>query len=101
MVRINDDYVVQIDEFNYKLLRDCHRKTTRQNKDGEVVEVDAYVTVGYYNDLAGSIRGAINNMNRRALGEGVHDLKEAIDIIIQNNAQFMELLNNTFRNMEV
>ena len=57
MVQINDDYIVQIDNLNYTLMRDLHRKTTRKNsKTGEVEEVEAYSTVGYYSDLTGAIK---------------------------------------------
>lgn len=101
MVQINDDYIVQIDNLNYTVLRDAHRKTTRKDKDGKKVEVDTYVTVGYYHDLAGSIRGVIKDMNVRALSDGVHDLKEALEIVVNNNDQFTRLLEQALKVKEV
>lgn len=97
MVQINDDYIIQIDSLNYTVMRDAHRKTTRTNKAGETVEVDAYTTVGYYSDFAGAIKGAIDDMNNRALRDGVHTLKEALEIVTANNDRFTELLENVLK----
>lgn len=94
MIQINDDYIVQIDNFNYTVMRDAHRKTTRTDKaTGEVIETDAYITVGYYGDLAGAIKGVIEDMNRRELKDGIHTLKEALEIVTKNNNRFYELLD--------
>ena len=94
MVRVNNDYVIQIDNYNYTVMRDVHRKTTRKDKDGGTVETDAYVTVGHYSGLPGAIRGVVKDMNKRELSDGVHSLQEAIDIVISNNNRFNELLEN-------
>ena len=93
MIRVNEDYVIQVDSLNYTVMRDAHRKTTRTDKAGEKVEVDAYITVGYYSNFTGAIKGVINDMNTRTLSDGVHTLKEALDIVVENNNRFIELLN--------
>ena len=97
MVRVNDDYVIQIDNYNYSVMRDAHRKTTRKERNGETVEIDAYVTVGHYSGLPGAIRGVIKDMNKRELSDGIHTLQEAIDIVVNNNNRFNELLENALR----
>lgn len=98
MVQINDDYIVQIDALNYTVMRDAHRKTSRKDKTtGEVVETDAYITVGYYSDLAGAIKGAIKDMNARALSDGDHTLEEALSIVVKNNNRFSELLERALK----
>lgn len=94
MIQVNEDYVIQVDNLNYTVMRDAHRKTTRTDRaTGETVEVDAYITVGYYSNLTGAIKGVINDMNTRKLSDGVHTLKEALDIVVENNNRFIELLN--------
>lgn len=89
MVKINNEYIVDIDERNYTLKRLTGRKTTRENKKtGETEEVDSCVIVGYYGDLAGAIKATIADMNRRDLRKGAHSLEEALNIVIQHNIMF-------------
>lgn len=94
MIRVNDDYVIQVDNLNYTAMRDAHRKTTRTDKNGATVEVDAYVTIGYFKNLSGAIKGIIADMNARKLSDGVHTLKEALEIVTHNNDRFYELLES-------
>ena len=98
MIQINDDYIVQIDALNYTVMRDAHRKTTRKDtKTGETVEVEAYITVGYYSNLEEAIKGVIKDMNARALQAGTHTLKEALEIVVENNNRFTELLEKALK----
>lgn len=92
MIRVNDDYIITVDSMSYTLMRDVHRKTKRRDRSGEEVEVDAFLTLGYYSNLRGAIEGAIKDMNARELSEGVHELKEALEIVTTNNRRFSELL---------
>ena len=98
MVQINDDYIVQIDSLNYTVMRDAHRTTTRKDsKTGEVSEVEVFITIGYYSDLEGAIKGVIKDMNARALQDGTHTLIEAFEIVIKNNNKFSELLEKALK----
>lgn len=93
MVKVNDDYIIEIDSLNYTVKRDEHK--TREEKvkgSDEVKIVPVFTTVGYFYDLATSIQGVIKDMNRRDLGEGTHSLHEAIDIVLKNNRKVTELL---------
>lgn len=102
MVRVNEDYIIEVDPLNYTVMRDAHRKTTRVNKStGESVEVDAFTTVGYYGNLAEAIKGVIKDMNAKALKDGVHTLKEALEIVVNNNNRFYELLEKVLSIKEV
>ena len=93
MIRVNEDYIIEVDSMSYTLMRDLHRKTKRRDRSsGEEVEVDAFATIGYYSNLRGAIEGAIKDMNARELSEGVHELKEALEIVKANNRKFSELL---------
>lgn len=93
MVKVNDDYIIEIDSLNYTVKRDEHK--TREEKvkgSDEVKVVPVFTTVGYYYDLVTSIRGVIKDMNRRELGSGTHTLQEAVDIVLKNNRRVTELL---------
>lgn len=100
MVKINDNYIVDVDENNYTLKRLTGRKTTRTDKrTGKTETTDGYIIVGYYGDLAGSIKGAIEDMNRQTLREGVHELTEALSIVLDNNRKFDGLLEKCLRDL--
>lgn len=101
MVRINDDYIIEVDSMNFTLMRDLHRKKKVRNTAGEEYEVDAFSTVGYFSTLSGAIKGAIKDMNVRKLGEGVHTLKEALEIVLENNRHFSELLESVLEVKEI
>ena len=86
MVKVNDDYIIEIDSLNYTVKRDEHK--TREEKvkgSDEVKVVPVFTTVGYYYDLATSISGIIKDMNRRQLGEGTHELHEPPGIGIRDS----------------
>jgi hypothetical protein len=93
MVRINDDYVIEIDAFNYTAKRDLHRTTKKTDiATGEVTEVPSYSTIGYYNGLTEAIKGVIKDMNRRELSKKTYSLEEAVKIVLENNKRVSELL---------
>ena len=97
MIRVNDNYVIEASPLNYVVMRDVHRKTKRRDATGEMVSVDAYSTVGYYSDLAGAIKGVIKDMNARDLGCGDYTLKKAVEIVVENNRKFTELLESALK----
>lgn len=84
MVKLNNEYIVRVDENNYTLMRD--RK--KFDKEGRPL----YETIGYYADLAQAVNGAIQHTTRCRLSEGVCDLCKAIRIIRECNAEFKDLL---------
>lgn len=98
MVRVNDDYIIEVDSLNYTVKRDEHRVRVEADKDGnEVKRVPVFTTVGYYYDLATSIRGVIKDMNRRQLGNGTHELREAVNMVMNNNRHFEALLEKALK----
>jgi len=98
MVRVNNDYFIEIDSLNYTVKRDEHK--TREEKvkgSDEVKVVPVFTTVGYFYDLATSISGIIKDMNRRQLGEGTHELHEAVNMVMNNNRHFEILLEKALK----
>lgn len=91
MIKVNENYIIDIDSCNYTVKRDLHRKKSTII-NGETVEVDDFATVGYYGSLVSAVKGVIDNMNRRKLRDGVHTLEEAVAIVLENNNRVSELL---------
>lgn len=84
MIRVNKDYVIDVDATSYTAKLDRHKK----DKKGE----DTYSLVGYYSCIENAIAGIIKDMNVRGLQEDM-DLVEALKVIQENNRQFEEILN--------
>lgn len=94
MVRVNDDYIIEVDQLNYTVKRDLHKERISEDKiTGEAVSIPMYSLVGFFGDLGQAIWGIVRDMNRYDLANGEHDLKEALKIIKSNNKKFMDLLN--------
>lgn len=93
MIRVNEDYIIEIDTYNYIAKMDQHKKgQVKDRATGEYIEVDVFKTVGYYKDLSGAIKGIINDMSRRQLSDGRFSLEDAIHIIRENNGKVYDLL---------
>lgn len=93
MIRVNDDYVIELDSFGYTVKRDMHFSKHLSNyKTGKKELRHLIVTVGLYDSLTSAIKGVIEDMNYRALSYGVHELKEAVEIVIKHNRQVSDLL---------
>lgn len=95
MVRVNEDYIIDIDSYNYTVKLDQHKKIQVKDKtSGEYVSVDSFKTVGYYKDMSQAIKGIIEDINRRELSSGSFTLEESLKIILKNNNKVSELLEN-------
>lgn len=93
MIRLNDDYLIEIDSCNYTVKRDLHRIRVKIDKvTGEESRTPDYSTVGYFGTLPGAIKGVIEDMNRTHLKNGEHDLQEALAVILENNRKFSQLM---------
>ena len=84
MVRVNEQYVIDVDERCYTVKFDKHKT----DKNGNAV----YDVCGYYGTLEGAIKGVIKSMNSKALSEGIHTLEQALNVVMANNKQFEEIL---------
>lgn len=82
MIRINENWVVDVDEYNYTLKRDLHHKTTKKKPDGTTAIIDAYKIRGYYSNLQSALNRILDEMlidnynNDKEIS-----LKEAIQIM--------------------
>lgn len=90
MINLIHDYVVDVDQHNYTLMRDKHKR----NKKGNPI----YETLGYYSSLEGAISAAKQCCIKTHLGKEVYSLHEAIEIIRQVNKEFSDLLKEVLGN---
>lgn len=84
MIRINDDYVIDVGENqSYVVKEDKHK----ENKKGEHV----YVTLGYYTRLESALLGAKSHMIHKSMGEGEKSLDEAIRAVRDISNEFISV----------
>lgn len=97
MIRVSEDYIIDVDPHNYIVKRDLHKvKVKVDDETGEETQSPQYYTVGYFGDIPSAIRGIIRDMNRTELSGGVFSLTEAVKMVQDNNKRFYDLLDRAF-----
>ena len=91
MIKINDEYFIKSELYDFALLRDLH--TT--NKKG----VPIYSTLGYYGTITACLEAALKDAKKARLRKGeTISLAEAIDIIRECDQEFADILKKTLKN---
>lgn len=93
MIRVNQDYVIDVDEWNYTLMYDCHKTKIVKDKDGNESEEPVYKTLGHFNKLESALEGVIKDRVAKKLKDEDVSLKEAIEEI----RKIREIYNELFR----
>ena len=88
MIRVNDDWVVDVDPYNYILKKDLHKTTT--DKKGNTLPV--YSTQGYFSSLQAALERLGEEMVREKLMDGARCLAEAVDAIRECRDEWRELI---------
>jgi hypothetical protein len=97
MIRIDEDYIIDVDPHNYIVKRDLHKeRVTVNDETGEETRTPVFNTVGYFGDIPSAVRGIIRDMNRTELSGGVFSLTEAVKMVQDNNKRFYDLLDRAF-----
>ena len=100
MIRVNEDYIIEANAYDYEVKLDLHKKAELKNRTtGEYEIVDRFKTVGFYKDLQSAIKGILRDANRRQISEGVIALKEALKIVTDSNDKLNELLEKVLRDL--
>ena len=86
MIRVDNDYYIDVDEQCYTVKIDTHKTDKKGN--------EVYVIVGYYKNLQNAIKGVIDYQNKKKLKSENYDLKEALKIVLDNNTRFEKLLKS-------
>lgn len=87
MIRINDDYVVIVDQYNYTLSRDLHKT----DKDGQ----PTYRRVSYHTDLSGALKAFRREYVRLRLKDGCMSLSQAVNTILASNAKVAQIIEDS------
>lgn len=88
MIRIDEDYIIKVDENNYTACRDLHR--TRVDKAGnESMGVDI---IGYYSNLKQACKGILEYKVRKSFMAEEHTLETAISTLNSIYKEFDTIL---------
>lgn len=97
MIRLFDDWIVDVDERNYILARDTGKKIITNSKTGKTSEVETRDIHGYYQSLSGALIGLSKEIARRKLSDGSMSLSEAVKAISESNQRVADLITQTVR----
>lgn len=96
MIRVNEDWIINVDALNYMPCKDLHRTKAVKQKDGGFVDVDDYSNpIGYYSTLSSALKGIMQYEFRKAVEDVDIDIKDALKIIEEQNAH-MELFLHSY-----
>ena len=89
MIRINEDYIIDVDEVQYTLKQDAH-KTSIDKRTGQ--ESPVYYVIGYYGNLENALRGYIRLQTNKRLKSGEYALREALDVIREEQERLERMI---------
>lgn len=92
MIRINDDWIIDVDEYNYTLKHNLHRTTNRKLKDGTVKTEEVYESVGFYSTAEKAFERLHEEIIRDRLKGASHTLETACRAIREATAEWRELM---------
>lgn len=85
MIRIDRNYVIDVDRYNYTLMKDNHKV----GKDGKPL----YSVLGYYRSLQHALLGLLEETNNQKLNHKQEiTLEEAIDKLKRNENKVIKLI---------
>jgi len=93
MIRINDDWVIDVDDRNYTLKKDLHSLV--KSKSGDKTKlVPAYKVVGYFSTVSGALNCLGEEIIRQKLSGSVNGLQELADAIKIAQEEWRELVKH-------
>ena len=92
MIRVNDDYVILVDEMNYAPARDRHRTVMSKGKERAVYDI-----IGYASTLERAVKMILDRTTTEILTNGEISLADAVKEIREINSQFEEMLGVAVR----
>lgn len=85
MVDLGNGYFVIPTNYGYNLVED---KGVKDKKTGK----PCYDTISYHGSLAAAINAAMQELQRERLSDRIYTLEEAIEIIVQTQKHFEDIL---------
>jgi len=93
MIRINDDWVIDVDAYNYVLKKDMHRDKVR--KDGTVEHV--WDVRGYFSGPEKALKRLREEIIRDELREAEIGLPEAVTAIQRCTREWSEIIERIMK----
>lgn len=90
MIRLNNDWVIFVDTYNYSPARDTHKT----DKKGNAV----YDAIGHYSNLANAVIAIREREITDVLSDGECSLAQAIAIIHNTTKEFIEIVKGAINN---
>lgn len=78
MVRVDDNYFIEVDAYNYTAKYDRGVKKQKKDGSGESDE-NSIMIIGYYTTLENAIRGILDHKVRKCMSEGEKSLCVALN----------------------
>lgn len=94
MIKVNEDYVIDVDQYNFTVKFDRHRKWLNE-KTG--VEVDVFDTVGHYSSLESALYACLKDMQVRKLSDEDMSLAKALKVVRDTTRRFTGTMNRVLR----
>lgn len=93
MIRVNENWVIMVDELNYQPMRDMHRMKTVKQKDGTTTDEPYYKAgYGYFTSLNGAVKAIVRIEYKNALQGQETALYEAIKMMDETVTRFEKIL---------
>ena len=96
MIRLFDDWVILVDDYNYTLAKELGTRT--DPKSGK--ERTDYKRYGYYGSLEKALEALSKEITKEELKSGSRTLGEAVRTIRESNARVESLLNDVMKAIE-
>lgn len=98
MIIINDDWLVDVDDYNYTLKRDTHRIVQRKQRDGSVTSDKVYTTKGHFSSLDKALERLGSEMIRDKLKDADIDLNTAVNTIRECRNEWNQITEKILEN---
>lgn len=92
MIRIDDDYYIDVDGRNYIICKDYHRTEVRKMPDGREAKFKAFEAIAYYGSLSGAVSGLAKYLAMQKFSAGEYKLWEAVEEIRKINKGLSDLI---------
>ena len=90
MIRINDDFVIIVDAYNYTLSKDTHSLS----KEGKPI----YKSISHHRDVTGALNAFRREYVRKGLQNGCMTLETAYKRIVQSDKEACETIERATHN---
>ena len=93
MIRVNDDWVIMVDQYNYTPVKDLHRTKVIVQDDGtEKIEQVYGRPIGHYTSLKGAVKAIARAEYKNSLSGRETPLNEAIKLMEETVNRFEKIL---------